>query len=146
MYYGTFKKKHHPLVRKQACTCMSFYEVCFRARNWQLQASPRVAKCGDFWTEKHSIFGNFKVLPLLANSITRCLMNAQHSISDSLMLLPKLATSIIRSQHIQIWQNLHSVFIVLSITFHCGFWFPFLENCEFSPNLASIMKKPKPTM
>ena len=40
---------------------------------------------------KHSIFGNFKVLSVLANPITRCLMNAQHSISDSLMMLPKLA-------------------------------------------------------
>ena len=62
------------------------------ARNWQLQASLKVAKCGDLCTEKYSIFGNFKVLPSLANSITRCLMNAQHSISDSLMMLPKLAT------------------------------------------------------
>ena len=108
----------------------------------QVQKSSNVETFG----QKNSIFGNFKVLPLLANSITRCLMNAQHSISDSLMMLPKLATSIIHSQHIQIWQNLCSVFIVLPITFHCGFWFPFLENCEFLPNLASIMKKPKPTM
>ena len=33
----------------------------FQGRNWQLQASAKVAKCGDLWTEKHSIFGNFKV-------------------------------------------------------------------------------------
>ena len=46
-----------------------------------------------------------EVLPLLATSITRCLMNAQHSMSDSLMMLPKLATSIIHSQpyYISLW-------------------------------------------
>ena len=112
---------------KRQCLHHRHYEVCFRANNWQLQASPKVAKCGNFRTGKHSIFGNFKVLSVLANPITRCLMNAQHSISDSLMMLPKLATSVSYSQHIQIWQNLFSDFIVLPITFHCGFLFPFLE-------------------
>ena len=108
----------------------------------QVQKLPNV----ETWTEKHPIFGNFKVLPLLAISIIRCLMNAQHSISDSPMILPKLATPIIHSQHIQIWQNLCSVSIVFPITFHCGFWFPFLENCEFLPNVASILNKLKPSM
>ena len=74
----------------------------FQGQELATSSKSKVAKCGDFWTEKHSIFGNFKVLPILANSIIRCLMNAQHSISDSLMMLPKLATSIIHSQHIQI--------------------------------------------
>ena len=53
--------------------------------------------------------------------------NAQHSISDSLVILPKMVTSVIHSQHIQIWQNLLSVFIVLPI---CGFWLPFLKNLD----------------
>ena len=71
-------------------------------------------------------------------------MNAQYSISDNLMMLPKLATSVIHSQHIQIWQNMGSVFIVLPITFHCGFWFPFLKNldigfCDTYSELAKIL-------
>ena len=111
---------------------IELYEVAmFQGQELATSSKSKNCQMWRLWTEKHSIFGNFKVLPLLANSITRCLMNAQHSISDSLMMLPKLATSIIHSQHIHIWQNLHSVFIVLPIRFHCGFWLPFLENCDF---------------
>ena len=54
----------------------------------ELATSSKSKNC-QIWTfglKKHSIFGNFKVLPLLANSITRYLMNAQYSISDSLLL------------------------------------------------------------
>ena len=101
-------------------------EVCFRARNWQLRASLKIANYGNFWTQKHSIFGNFKVFPVLANSITRCLTNAQHSISDSLVMLPKMVASVIHSQHIQIWQ-FAQCFCSTSYYINCGFWLPFLE-------------------
>ena len=80
---------------------------------------------------KNSVFGNFKALPLLANSITRCFMNAQHSIFDSLMMLPKLATSIIHSQHIQIWQTFRSVLYYSLLHFIVGFGFYFWKIVNF---------------
>ena len=126
--------------------------------HWQFQTSPKVTKCGNFRTGKHSVFGNFKVLPVLANSITRCLMNAPHSISDSLMMLPKLATSVIYSQHIQIWQTCSvfystlyyiSLWVLVSIFGNSKYWI-FVIHLVFSHKLAkmwifaSIMKKPIP--
>ena len=53
-----------------------FYEVCFRARKWQLWSSPKVAIFGNFWTGDHSIYGNFKILPVLtkpwSSQVTKC--------------------------------------------------------------------------
>ena len=69
----------------------------------------QVQKLPNVETFVLAIFGNFKILPVLANSITICFMNTQHSVSDSLMILLKIATSVIHSKHIQIWQNLLSI-------------------------------------
>ena len=70
-------------------------------------------------------------------------MNAQHSISNSIMIEPKIATSVIYSQHIQIWQNLHSVFIVIPIVLHRGFQFPFLENLDIGIFVIHILSRGK---
>ena len=69
------------------------FEVCFRARKWQLWSSPKVAKFGYFWTGDHSIYGNFKILPVLAKPCSSHVAK-----SGYFKHLPTLAIPIISNQ------------------------------------------------
>ena len=66
-----------PQLWRLSC-CMCCIEVRMSwTQKWQVWASPKIAKFGNFWTGIDAIFGNsqfwqLQSLPVLANLITSC--------------------------------------------------------------------------
>ena len=137
----------------------SMVEVCFRARNWQLWANLKFAKCGKFCTQKHSILATPRFFQFWQILLPDVLW--MHSIPH-LIALWCCQNGYIRYSS-PVYPDVAifaQCFFSTPITYNCWFWLPFLENLDIGffdtyilssgklakmlwilSNLASIMKK-----